>query len=287
MAQDLTEKAEEQKRRTERVLLRIPIRVKGNTAEGKPFEEKTITLVVNRDGARISLKNPLRVDDRITITNLQNQMSCPFRVVARTAKSLGEAPEWGVECLEPEVNFWGILFPKKREARPEQDQVDALLECSECRFRELAQLSLDQYRGLASRGSISRACGECKATTEWKYGFAEAEPEEVPALLPAPKPSAAAASGIERRIAKRLTVKLPLRVRLPDGCEEITRTENLSKTGVCFISAQAIGEGDLIMLTVGYAPGSSAPEISARVVWRRPLEGQKHAVYGVHLKDVA
>jgi len=105
----------EQRRRSERVLLRIPIEVRGTNPEGKPFTEKTTTLVINRHGARISLKTPVRPQDQITITNLQNAMSCPFRVVRERDQSLGEGPECGVECLSPEINFWGILFPEQAE----------------------------------------------------------------------------------------------------------------------------------------------------------------------------
>ncbi len=98
-------------RQSERVLLRIPVEVQGKGADGKPFSEKTFTLVVNRNGAQIALRNSPRPDDRITISNPLKRMSCPFRVVRRVVKSLGEGPEWGVECLEPEIDLWGISFP--------------------------------------------------------------------------------------------------------------------------------------------------------------------------------
>src|SRR5260370_41994678 len=87
----------EQKRRSERVLLRIPIDIEGKDAAGKAFKEVTTTLVINRGGARISLKHTLKADDRITITNLQTPISCPFRVVRQTGQTHGEGAERGVE----------------------------------------------------------------------------------------------------------------------------------------------------------------------------------------------
>jgi len=146
--------------------------VKGKGPEGKPFQEKTFTLVVNRDGARISLNNTLRPGDELSITNLQSKISCPFRVVQRTSDTLGEgAPEWGVECLEREVNFWGINFPTKASATVQPELVDALLECAQCHSRELAQLALEQYRELISQSSVTRNCVKCNGQTLWSFGL--------------------------------------------------------------------------------------------------------------------
>jgi hypothetical protein len=286
MAQDVTPKSEERKRRSERVLLRIPIEVKGTDAEGKPFTEKTHTLVINRHGARIALKAPLKPEARITITNRQSAMSCPFRVVGRTGKSLGEGPEWGVECLEPGVNFWGISFPDKVTAPAAQEGIDALVECAVCRFRELAQLTLEEYRSVITQGAVRRDCPECGMITQWEFGFAEGETEEaIPVQPSGPASAPPAAGGAERRRAKRLTIKLPVRIRLQDGSEEVARTENLSKTGVCFNSSLMIRSEDRVFLTVGYTPGGSEEEVAARLVWRREIEGGATALYGVRLEE--
>jgi hypothetical protein len=286
MSENVTPKTEEHKRRSERVLLRIPIEVKGTDAEGKPFTEKTFTLVINRHGARIALNTPVQAEARITITNRQSAMSCPFRVVGRTSKSLGEGPEWGVECLQPGVNFWGISFPEKVAAPAAQEVIDALVECAACGSRELAQLTLEEYRAVITQGSVRRDCPECSGMTDWRFGFVEAEPEEpVPAQPSASAPTSPAATGAERRRAKRLTIKLPVRIRLQDGSEEVARTENLSKTGVCFSSSLLIRPRDRILLTVGYTPGGSEEEMPARLVWRREIEGGGKALYGVRLEE--
>ena len=286
MTQDVTPKSEERKRRSERVLLRIPIEVKGTDAEGKPFTEKTHTLVINRHGARIALQAPLKPEARITITNRQSAMSYPFRVVGRTGKSLGEGPEWGVECLEPGVNFWGISFPDKVAAPAAQEGIDALVECAVCRFRELAQLTLEEYRSVITQGAVRRDCPECGMITQWEFGFAEGESEEaIPVQPSGPASAPPAAGGAERRRAKRLTIKLPVRIRLQDGSEEVARTENLSKTGVCFNSSLMIRPEDRVFLTVGYTPGGSEEEVAARLVWRREIESGTTALYGVRLEE--
>lgn len=275
------------RRRSERVLLRIPIEVAGIDKGGKAFKEVSTTLVINRGGARISLKHMLRTDARITITNLQTQISCPFRVVGMAGQTHGEGPECSVECLKEELNLWGIMFPEKGTTfgvePAEQESIDALVECSVCHVRELAQLTSEKYHALSTRSFLSRNCTHCGAPTEWKFAFIETDRRVAPAVQ---VPQAAASSrGEEHRRAKRLTVKIPIRIRVSDGSGEITRTENLSKTGVCFISSRKIPVGEVIKITVGYEPGKSESEISARVAWVRPQEGTSRTIYGVHLED--
>ena len=278
---------EEKKRRTERILLRVPIEVNGTGADGKPFTEKTYTLVVNRHGARVRLKRAVRPNDQVTITNPRTKMACPFRIVAKATDLLSEGPEWGVECLEPDVNFWGINFPGKTSSSVAEELIDALLECSKCRSRELAQLALADYRTLVSQSALSRQCEKCGAATDWVFAFVEAEAEEAVPNQPTQTTSAPESeTGAERRRAKRVTVKLPVRIRLADQREEVARTENLSTTGVCFASTLAMNEGERIRLTVGYSPGSNEAEITARVVWRRRIDGTNRALYGVRLEQV-
>ena len=274
-------------RRTERVLIQVPIEVKGADAGGRPFRETSRTVVINHNGARISLRTTLRPESRVTITNLQNQMSCPFRVVSRVQKTIGLEPEWGVECLEPEIDIWGILFPEKLPARAPEETVDVLLACTVCHTRELAQLSLESYRGLVTKSLVTRDCGKCLDSTEWRLCFIE-EGEEGDIGAPAIKEKTRLrAAGVERRRAKRLTAKLPLRLRTSDGAEEVTRTENLSKTGVCFYSRRQMMAGDRIALAVGDPSATPGHKLRARVVWVRAVGGDDQFLYGVELEESA
>jgi PilZ domain len=272
-------------RRTERVLIQIPIEVKGNDAEGRAFRETTRTVVINRDGARIALRSLLRPQARVTITNLQSKKSCPFRVVGRVQKTIGMEPEWGVECLDPQANFWGILFPQKTSDQAPAEMVDVLLECTVCRTRELAQLPLESYRKLVEKSLIALKCPQCQDSTDFRLCFIE-EGDEGGIGAPAKKErTRLRPSGAERRRAKRLTAKLPLRLRKAEGVEEITRTENLSKTGVCFYSKLPIVTGEEIRLTVGYAQGGPEGELRARVVWGRAVGGDEQFLYGAQLEE--
>jgi len=268
-------------RRTQRILLRVPIEVKGNGADGKPFTERTFTLAINQHGAQINLKNTVRSDDQITITNIQTHMSCPFRVVRQVRKPFGPGPEWGVESLEPEVNFWGMSFPGK-DAAPAPELIDALMECARCQHRELVQLTTEEYRSLITRLWLTRKCPKCKELTEWKFGFVEAEVAEAP--RPTGHQTAATPPSAKRR-AERFTVNLPLRIRLQNGREEVAQMENLSKSGLCFISTLDMREAEHIHVTIPQGPSGSQKGVEARVVWRGALEGMNRMVYGVELDE--
>ena len=272
-------------RRTERVLIQVPIEIRGNDGNGHPFHETTRTVVINRDGARISSRSALLPELRITVTNLQNQRSCPFRVVSRVQKTIGLEPEWGVECLEPGVDFWGILFPDKRPSRDGEETVDVLLECTVCKTKELAQLSLESYRGLVTKSLVGRNCKKCLDTTDWRLFFIEEEEEGAIGAPAVKERTRLRPAGGERRRAKRLTAKLPLRVRAADGTEEITRTENLSKTGICFYSRREMMTGDRIALAVGETPPLPDRELRARIVWTREVGGEDQFLYGVQLEE--
>ncbi len=265
-------------RRTKRPLLRIPIEVEGKDPSGRSFTETTYTIMVNRHGARIALKNSLTPGERIIVTNLQREESCPFRVVERTNTLYGSESEWGVECLEPDRNFWGVYFPENTPGAAQGEGIDVLLECASCHSRELAQLTMDQYRELSAESTLSRPCPECRADSIWEFGFAEVMIQESSGGAHLPPGMG------DRRNLKRFVAMLPLRLRDHNGKQSATRTENLSKLGLCFISDMKIESGDALYLSAGPME-KGKKELPVRVAWRRPISGSDHAVYGVRLED--
>jgi hypothetical protein len=264
--------------------LRIPIEVEGAGADGQAFRESTFTLVINRHGARICLTNSPRPGDRVNIADLQNQIACPFRVVGPTGKSSGAWPEWGVECLDPDINFWGVYFPPKAEGLDRPDAVDALLECTTCHFRELTELSLGEYKDLVAHASLRRECHHCDTATAWKFSSAQYDFDEVAPPAPSEK-MPRVGRAMEKRREERLTARVPVRLRTSDGREELTRTEDLPKTGACFESELSLKEGDRIHLTLGERSENAGRQVAARVVWRKLLENSPRSLYGVSLEE--
>ena len=272
-------------RSSERVLLRIPIRVEGKDTFGKAFDEVTVTLVVNRTGGLIALSHLLQRGSRIRITNVKTQVSCSFEVVTRAARSLSGKPEWGVKCLEPDLEIWGVHFPTRTEMPLQANLIHVLLECQECFSREMAALTVQQYNELVAHLRLSRPCPKCAASRDWKLGVIEAEPEKVFA-----DPPAASGSGpvswdeAETAPDKQLAVKLPLEVRLPDGPEESSTTENISESGLSFASSLEMQIGDRVYLRVGLDTPAEQRDLPARIVWRHPAHDKGRAFYGAKLE---
>jgi len=271
-------------RRTTRVLLSVPIKVSGIAADGQPFEEKTFTVMIDGHGAQIVLTNPPRPGGRLEITNLRSGKTCPFRLVRRISKSSRPEDEWGVECLEPEACFWGIYFPTKPSPPmpAETEIIEAWLECHRCGSQEMAQLTPEDYKTLGKHPFLRRECTQCATSTTWGYSYIEAE--EAILVNPDVLAEPARPGGLEKRKARRLTLKLPVRIRLADGREEPAGTENLSKIGLCLISGAKMREGESIRLVFGYTVPGSGTEVVGRVVRRQELAGTNRAIYGVRLE---
>ena len=273
-------------RRSERVLLRIPIRVVGNDTHGNAFDETTYTLVINRSGALIAVAHLLHPGAVIKITNIKNRISCSFVVVMRAAGSLSGTLEWGVKCLTPEMEIWGVHFPDRSEEPAEADLTHVLLECRECSSREMAALTVEQYRRLEARSRLPRPCPKCGVVRDWQFVATEAGPGGIPPSLPVPS-----ASGLTsrdeagRRQDQTLAVKLPLELRRPDGSQETARTENISETSLSFACDLEMQIGDRLYVSVGLDPPAEKRDLPARIMWRCPAQAKGRAYYGAMLEN--
>src|SRR3989454_364190 len=97
------------RRRSQRVLMKIPVRVSGKTDVGLPFEEETHTLAISAHGALILVAKQLYRGQRLTLSNVQTKgaLEC---VVAHIDS---EHPQVGVEFMLPNPMFWHVAFPPK------------------------------------------------------------------------------------------------------------------------------------------------------------------------------
>ena len=97
-------------RRSQRVLLRLPIQVRW-TPPGEPaISEETTTLVVNAHGALIALAMKVKAGARIFVRNTVQAEDKECRVV-RVSGRVDNKHEVGVEFLRPDAKFWGLEFP--------------------------------------------------------------------------------------------------------------------------------------------------------------------------------
>ena len=100
-----------EKRRGERVLIRIPVQVQGKAQDGREVVEAAETAVVSRFGALIRIPVLLSMGSTLTITNQFSHEAEQFRVAWVGNKAVEGRWDIGVEALNPRDDFWGIRFP--------------------------------------------------------------------------------------------------------------------------------------------------------------------------------
>ena len=98
------------RRRSQRVLLRIPIAVIASGPDKKMVREETHTVVVNAHGALINLELPVHVGQVIILQNPETCEEQSCRVI-RVNSAPGGKPEVGIEFLKPAPHFWRVAFP--------------------------------------------------------------------------------------------------------------------------------------------------------------------------------
>jgi hypothetical protein len=97
-------------RRSSRVFVRIPVLARGKNAEGRPFQRRTETIVVNAHGGLIYLDESLVMGSEMTISNALSEGEQECRVVYLGGSS-DRGQRVGLEFLTPAPHFWGVEFP--------------------------------------------------------------------------------------------------------------------------------------------------------------------------------
>jgi hypothetical protein len=103
----------EKPRLSARVVMRVPVEIRGIAVDGKPLEEPTHTGVIGALGAMIWTSRMLQVGTEVELTNRFSQQTAKFRVAWVKDQQDGELWETGVESLHPLDDFWGVRFPPK------------------------------------------------------------------------------------------------------------------------------------------------------------------------------
>ena len=270
-----------EKRRSDRLMLTVPLRVQGNDPQGAEFAEEARTVTLNRHGARIQISRPLLSGQTIKIKNLVSRKETQFRVVGPVTPRTEKGGEWGVECLDHNLNIWGIQFPP---AAAGEDASTALVECRSCHSVAVLHLSLVEVEVLETSGLLSKPCKACKKTTPWGYAEKQvamgAPPGEAAMIAEAGKGATA-----EQRRHRRVSLQLPVLVRDYYGGVEITKSQNVSKGGFCFVSEKdhLVGEG--VLVACPYSASEHSIEVRAKIVRRREVRGTSKKIYGVRYEQ--
>ena len=115
------------RRRSQRVLMQVGIRLRGKDAQGKEFEESTETLAINAHGALVLLAARVTSGSVIQVRHnkTEEEQECH---VAFLGPVRGGKAEIGLEFSAPRPTFWRVAFPpedwtsKSPEARTVSSQ---------------------------------------------------------------------------------------------------------------------------------------------------------------------
>jgi PilZ domain len=101
---------QDDRRRSERVILRMTVHVVAEDEDRKQIQEKAETQVVNAHGGLLRMRQHLHVGQSFLLSNPQNgsEMSC--RVV-RTEEDGLDFYRVAFEFDRPAPKFWPIVFP--------------------------------------------------------------------------------------------------------------------------------------------------------------------------------
>ena len=98
------------RRRSQRVLMQVPIRLCGTDAQGKKFEEVTATLAINAHGALVLMQARVisggKVQLQHNLTKEEQECHVAFLGPVRSGKS-----EVGLEFSDARPSFWRVAFP--------------------------------------------------------------------------------------------------------------------------------------------------------------------------------
>jgi hypothetical protein len=100
------------RRRSQRVLMTVPVRVSGQIGAALPFEEETHTRAISAHGALVLVSTQVYRGQRLTLSNVQTRAALEC-VVAHIDRRQGQHPHVGVEFMLPNPMFWHVAFPPK------------------------------------------------------------------------------------------------------------------------------------------------------------------------------
>src|SRR6267378_2360970 len=117
------------RRRSQRVLMQVSVRIRGEDAQGKSIEEETETLAINAHGALVLLKARLTSGSKVLLQHKRTEEEQECHVVFLGPVRSGKA-EIGLEFSSPRPGFWRVAFPpedwkpRSPEARTASQRAD-------------------------------------------------------------------------------------------------------------------------------------------------------------------
>jgi hypothetical protein len=298
----------ENARRADRVTVNIPVEVSGSDATGQVFFERTITLVLSRNGATILLNRKLIPEQELLVRNLQNQREAEGHVVGYVARH-EKGDVYGITFTDKTLNIWEIEFPSAKEANDAAFHL--VMACTRCKSRQVAyldEMEAEVYRG---SGALMRRCNICRDSTVWRESSVVAAPAggQAPVLPDAPKPYFDAAAPVKSKEDKETEEEESTKPRAPrtvndrkhvrsrmqievcvrriragsgewTGEEEVELTEDCSRGGFSFYCNMRFKRGERVEVAIPYRRDGANIFVTASIANVRKQKDGRYR-YGV------
>jgi hypothetical protein len=98
------------RRRSQRVLMQVAVRIRGEDTQGASVEEETETLAINAHGALVLLKARFTSGSKVLLQHKRTQEEQECHVAFLGPVRSGKA-EIGLEFSSPRPAFWRVAFP--------------------------------------------------------------------------------------------------------------------------------------------------------------------------------
>ena len=103
-------KRDADRRRSQRVMLRVRVVVHGQSPNGVAIQEDTLTTVVNAHGALLEMAAKVAPGQALVLENRDTHEQQECRVVQAGPRQ-GEKAQVALEFTQPAPHFWHIEFP--------------------------------------------------------------------------------------------------------------------------------------------------------------------------------
>ena len=251
------------KRRSDRVVVAIPIDLSATDLNGVRFTESCFTEMVSLHGASVALSKRASPEHPVTL----RRRALEVEVSARILGQLGIRPGfhvYGIAFTDEALDFWGIRFPPLDQSHDSLAQT--LLMCSECGKRLIFTLNEIEFRVFNANQRLSFGCETCGHNVAW---------------IPVPNEAklAYSSSGTTQphnRKYSRTQMKALACIQESGHSDDIVEVLDISRGGVSFRGTRAYQVQSWIHFAVPYTPGTANIFVSGRVAWRRDLDDDQY-----------
>ena len=101
---------QEERRRSQRLLLDVTVIVRGESTQREQFEEMTFTISASAHGALVVSATSVSLGQKLTLQNQQTLDEIEGRV-ARLGAAHGGLTQVGIEFARPAPQFWSVTSP--------------------------------------------------------------------------------------------------------------------------------------------------------------------------------